>query len=296
LAEYDATADGGFRELALRLLSRDYPESPHYYSWGDLRFLPQQLPADLPFQLPIGKNTDVIASIARPHHTWVFLEARGSAQATMDFFLSRLVLDGWIYMAGRKEGFARVARPEQNISSFWHRERHAFMWVALWQRHEVETEVRLEIVTDPDDPRTGRQWTEDPGARLGWAPPSPHVALPCLLPPRGDEQWGGVGAGDYDSAQATGGLRSSRPVGEIAQHYADAFRRAGWEMTAGGEDPASAWHTWARTAGKKRQRGIWFAVREPGDGTQYTLFAQMRSAVRGKGARDGAASGRATLK
>ena len=93
----------------------------------------------------------------------VFLEAREPAQAVMDFYLSRLVLDGWIYLPGRKQGFARVDPPEESSSPFWHRARHAYMGVTIRQRNGSDTEVRMEISTDKNDPRTGRRWTEEPG-------------------------------------------------------------------------------------------------------------------------------------
>lgn len=91
LAAGDAEA---LRALAIRLLSPPYPGAPTREA---TRLLFEQLPDDLPFELPLPEGAAVVGSLARGEHlgTEIVLDVNQSPEAVAEFYLKELEAQGF---------------------------------------------------------------------------------------------------------------------------------------------------------------------------------------------------------
>jgi len=231
-----------------------------------------QLPAGLPFELPVPPSCRIIGTIIQGTLTTVLLNSDLSPNQVLAFYQEQLVTSDWavIHYFPSSGGLvdlvhsqAKFCKPPQGLSLLLMS--HAYA--------EQPTEIRLEIDMTPGlscDPRS-----IPPPDPAELEPPMP---LPYLTPPIGDilEQ----GGGHYGSRAAFTKARliTSLDLRSVVDHYAKQLREAGYSERDHGREAVLAWSTWDRdNAERKGREALFLAWRQPNERNLYFLFLRVAS-------------------
>lgn len=197
--------DDDFRILALRLLASRYLGGrPKNQGVDRLELLPGRLPDGLPVEVPVPDDGTIVASFVRPFHTTIVLESALPPLECLDTYIAQLEASGWEVrpFGGEHGGFPSVAAPPGNRTFLCHPTTGSFLCMDVLQLRNGNTEIELDLSTDPDDRRCFQH--EEFRRRLD-AAPAIYDRLPTLLPPRGATQEGESGGQEVNLCTISAG-------------------------------------------------------------------------------------------
>jgi hypothetical protein len=225
------------QELAERLLSRQYlyPGRP-----ATARLLPDELPTDLPFAVPLPDQAQVIGSgigsvDGRTVRADIIFDVLDSSEAIFDFYRHEMEGRGWLVAPqfGPRGGFM----PQQFPTSQTYCQGAQGPWfsVSVTTPAGAPADVRLHLETLDPGPCAQR-----PPARY----PAPDM-LPALYPPGGVvlRSTGGGGGPDRWSSDAVADTALAPAV--LEAHFAGQMAGAGWTRIEGAGGAAAAWSAWS---------------------------------------------------
>jgi len=208
--------------------------------------LPGELPDDLPVEVPIPKDAEVIGSSVHSDtkykHVEIILDVPEEPNEVIEFYRNSLKKAGWNETEGffpPEGGFASIpSMPESATFCRYEREGPSLTITAYTPDGEKPADVRLQLDTDPRAPicseRFGPRWTD-----------RSEEIIPLLISPEGaiPRSSGSGGGGDQWHSDAT--LETERSVKELETHYRNQLLEAGWELKEGGSNGSIAWSTWS---------------------------------------------------
>jgi hypothetical protein len=272
--------DDGYRILTLRLLASRYG-APRAEGVDQLELLPGRLPDGLPVEIPVPDGGTVVASFAWPFHAAIVLESSLPPPECFDAYIARLEASGWEVrpFGGEHGSFPSVDAPPGNRTFLCHPSTGSFLSIDVLQLQNGNTEIELDLSTDPHDPRCFQH--EESRRRLAAAIPAIYDRLPTLLPPRGATQGGETGERDEESATAIGFLYTDLDLSVIANHYRRQMEEQGWTLRESGHGEKAAWSTWTSHDGAEERHGaLWCAARIQDDPAVYLLHVQAGRSAR----------------
>ena len=241
-----------YHELAERLLNFGY--SPG--DTASVTLLPAALPTDPAVTLPNVSGARLIGSAVRTRGTDrsadIVVDAPGDPQQVATAYEQGFKDQGWsspsgdVGMSGGG-GFQGSTPP---VSKLLCKGESAYLSVSVATRSGQPNDVRISV-----QPNISSQGGSPCTARS--RPPGSGNHLPALRPPDGTTLLGGGGGGGGASSSSYGGSSSisrqtseatattSLSAGELEAAFAKQLVAAGWTRTAGRDDGALAWSTWA---------------------------------------------------
>ena len=239
-----------YHELAERLLNFGY--SPG--GTASVTLLPAALPTDLAVTLPNVSGARLIGSAVRTRGTDrsadIVIDAPGDPQQVATAYEQGFKDQGWGAPSGDVGvsgggGFQGSTPP---VSKLLCKGESAYLSVSVATRSGQPNDVRISV-----QPNISSQGGSPCTARS--RPPGAGNHLPALRPPDGTTLLGGGGGSSSASIGGGGGginrqtseatATTTLSVGELEAAFAKQLVAAGWTRTAGRDDGALAWSTWA---------------------------------------------------
>ena len=262
-------------KLALGLLAR--PEEP----WqAQPRLFVGTIPDNLPLELPVPEQTEVLGTLARNTSTLdMILESQLTAQEVQSFYRMRLTALGWQepdedlpYHPG---GFIRHPGPPlqmpgvlRHTITFCHDASGAGLTVTALPQDDHTTRVRLALALESYMNRC-RELARRRRQGQGMMP----KIIPYLFPRRVRSKTLGSQAAAIvrSTAQRCSPRRSGLEA--VTAHYADQLRRTGWTQTDQGASVPIAWQTWQFTSEEQQPwSGLFLTLHTPEQPSNYFLF------------------------
>jgi hypothetical protein len=242
-----------------RLFDVRYPGAPEP---GEVRILAGQLPEDLPTELAMPRDAEVVGSVARGDQSVeIILDVPGEPQSVLDAYGERLVAAGWREpkLEGPSEG-GFVPADGAFANAFCREEGEPYMTVSAFSLDNGDmSDVRLSLNSGPQDYSPCAQ--SSPGG-----PPMTEGLIPRLEAPRDARMTeGGEGGGGSDSWYSSSTLETAMSVADLEEHYRDQLEAAGWNREDRGASGPVAWSTWTFTDDGDRWSGVFLALDVPGE-------------------------------
>jgi len=265
--------DDALRELAVRLLASPYPDTVGPVDIEETSVLVGRLPPDLPVEIPLLPDAQVVGSFTRPHQWTMVLEVGQPAQSVLDFYQARLRAAGWkdLSFASPSGGFVNVSSPEESPHTFVDDDANAHLSLDLTSKAASETEILLDLTVDPEVVRRFQTSGRDllPSRRVRFGP------IPDLHPPSGAFQQGGSGEAGPTSARSTAELWTETSLAAILAHYGPQIEAAGWSKRDEDVADKAAWSTWRRHGPTEPEQALFYAVRLPDAADHYLLTIEL---------------------
>jgi hypothetical protein len=234
-------------KLALGLLMR--PNDP----WEvQPRLFVGKIPENLPLELPVPEQTEVLGTLARNASTVdIVLESTLTAKEIQSFYRTRLTALGWQepdedlpYHPG---GFVRHPGPPPQMPdsflrhtiTFCHDASGAGLAITVFPQEDHTTRVRLELALE----RYRNRCAELARIRQQAQGMMPKL-IPYLFPPPGAQQHSRSSGGGWREVDRAAVLTTTLGLQDVAEHYGEQLHRAGWTQTGQGVSGPLAWQTW----------------------------------------------------
>ena len=225
-------------DTELNRLVKRYLASPGA-PYGAPEILVCQLPSDLPIDIPIPEDAEVVGSIVRSDkytNIQIILDVPWEPEEVLEFYRDRLT-EGWEEMKRPSQG-GFVSSFMSFPATFCHNQEISLSISAYPVEEGKPADVRLRL---NDDPQYCKAYTEEP-VRPGVYPGD---ILPALFAPEDIVQRGGGGGGSSDRQYSTATLETSLGTGELHAHYKAQLLEAGWKLKEEGSGRTIAWSTWS---------------------------------------------------
>jgi len=210
--------------------------------YGEPEILVGELPSDLPVDVPIPKDAEVIGSITTPRSDkhksiQIMLDVPREPDEVMEFYRGCLTKKGWREEMKRPSSAGGFVSPMVRSRVNFCYEGKLLLNVYAYSTEEGKpTDVRLHVNDDPQIVA----YAEEP------VRPGAGDVLPALLAPEGAIQMrGSVGGsgGERRYSQAT--LETNLSANKLHTHYRAQLLEAGWKLEEEGGDGTVAWSTWS---------------------------------------------------
>jgi hypothetical protein len=249
----------------------------HYISGSPVQLWSGQLPPQLPIQIPLGKETQVIASILNGQSTYtVLLESAYSEAVQKSFYRDRLRKAGWSQLKFSPSGQVIGEEPALTQPStsnkvkskivlssdaasrsggfdltqmmhFCHRPDGAELELRAMPRLGKMTSVRIDIT-----PKNGILCRRD--SSFDFPKPTFNVFLEA---PRGSQEFNGGGSWGADKGEWRATLNSRLTDDEILTQYASQLRQLGWSALTQSKDKPLLLSVWTfQDQKQQRWQGI----------------------------------------
>jgi hypothetical protein len=251
LAEEPQAEASNLERLALRLLG----------PWGDpgrmtTALHPGRLPQELPFELPLADEMEILGSLVRRGedeellNVQVVLDAATTTEEAMAALQSRLQGAGW---TGRREpqpgGFVPVQPSLSGV--FCAPEDAAFMYVNSFFVASGPTDVRLDINLEAG-------YTPCPGiAEMPFDPYTDQAPLPTLSAPEESELFVYGFSMEREAAASSARVLAGLSGEALLHHYETQLEAARWERLEG---EAIGPVSYSRFGYEDEEGGSWLAV------------------------------------
>lgn len=250
---YSTEIIGGNEESLRKFLVYEVDGVYGSSAWGTIVSI-NSLPENIPVEIPVTDQMEVIGSIARAiqkaqsvaqNHNFytIFMESDLSISETQEQYTQLLENEGWWakpMLDADIPGFA----PDQNdhkVFAYCTEDSNAFLEVNIFEISEDITTLRLDLDTEPD-PGQCMQMNEtesfDPV-------PGIYNLFPELKAPADAivEDAGGARA-SFDNAETTSQINSTLSMETLLTHYNNQLKNANWEMISQTYDNETAWSRW----------------------------------------------------
>jgi hypothetical protein len=245
----------------------------HYISGSPVQLWSGQLPPQLPIQIPLGKETQVVASILDGQSTYtVFLESAYSEAVQNVFYRDRLRKAGWSQLKFSPSGQVIGEEPAltqpsasnavksklvlylddasrsgsfhlTQMMNFCHRPDDAELELRAMPRWGKMTPIRIQIT-----PKNGILCRRN--SSIDFLEPTFTVSLAA---PRGSKTLSGGGSRGEDRGEWSETLKSPLTDDALLPHYEAQLRQLGWSAIAQSKDKPLLWSIWT-FQDRKQQR------------------------------------------
>jgi hypothetical protein len=262
--------------LAMRLIPlRRFPHAKVSHA----QLLVGQLPAGLPFELPVPPSARVIGTVIDGHFATVFLESDLPPKDVIAYYHGELTGQGWTMMDGAggasPGGFVLA---HQSHALFCRMPEGPRLRLYAYAYPEAPSEVGLDLDLTPGVPCERRAGPRGPQHAEPPQPP-PAPSMPELAAPAGSDFQNAGGQANSVASTVYGELTTSLDLGAVATHYADQLRAAGAVLRGHGQDGMLAWNSWElRDPEHGPNQALFLAVRQPDEPNTYFLFLRVRQA------------------
>jgi hypothetical protein len=249
----------------------------HYMSRSPVRLWSGQLPPQLPIQIPLAKDSQVVASLLDGQSTYtVLLESARSEAAQRVFYRDRLRKAGWSQLKFSSSG--RVIGEEPTLTQpstsnavkskiilysgaktlfgsfdltrimhFCHRPDDAELELRAIPRWGKMTPLRIDIT-----PKNGLLCRRDSSFDF----PEPPFTV-SLAAPTGSQGFNSGGSWQANKGEWSATLKSSLTDAELLPHYESQLRQLGWSAIAQSKDKPLLWSIWTfQDQKQQRWQGI----------------------------------------
>ncbi len=224
--------------LALRLITPYDPFNPA--ATEPLLFV-GQLPPDLPVELPLPPDSQIVGSLSDRRQTvTILLDSPLAPDDIYTFYHDQLTVAGWseLVFAPFRGGFSAPGRrPRERRAEVLYCRAASGPVLSVQARTVPDrpTEVRLLLSTDPTHTPCAAQWTPEGTIQL----------LPDLVaPPTAQLSPQSSGSGG-NLAQANATLQTDDDLTTVTVHYTHQLELAGWTCREADQDGPLAWSSWA---------------------------------------------------
>ena len=228
-----------------RLIKRylTYPGS----SYGEIEILVGELPSDLPVDVPIPEDAEVIGSITTPRSgkyksIQIMLDVPQEPDEITKFYRDCLTEEGWREEVKRPSAGGFVSPMVRSRVNFCYEGKILLNVYAYPTEEGKPTDVRLHVNNDPQTVA----YAERP------VRPGAGDVLPALLPPEGAmapkgaiQMLGGGGGSGTGRQYSQATLETSLSIEELHTHYRAQLLEAGWKLKEEGGKGTVAWSTWS---------------------------------------------------
>ena len=264
--------EDALREFVLRYLGAGgaYTE--------DTTILIGALPDELPFDLPLPNDAQIVGSIVRSdsHSIEIIADSALEPDAVVAFFDDALA-DGWESAQGGMMPVGGFVENPFTMGQFCYNEGEAALNINASSAPSGMTDIRFYIISPGDAYMCagGSEMAVQDAFRL----------LPRLTTPEGVELLpgsGGGGGGGFPgrrSASSTANLTTERPLQDIADDYNAQLVDAGWEQSDSAVSGGVAWSGWTFTDETGARWGGTFTITaSPTDDGEYAAWLMIQEA------------------
>lgn len=242
-----------------RLLDFRYPGGPEP---GGVQILAGQLPEDMPVELPMPRDAEVVGSVARgDQNVEIILDVPGEPQSVLDAYEEQLVAAGWREPELDGPSGGGFVPPDGAFASLFCREgEEPYLTVSVFPLDDGDmSDVRVSLNSAPEGFSTPcEEQMVPPG------PPGVQGLIPRLEAPRGATMLeGGEGGGGGNSWYSSSTLETEMSVADLEEHYRAQLEDAGWSREDSGAGGPAAWSTWTFTDEGDRWSGVFLALDIP---------------------------------
>jgi hypothetical protein len=243
-----------------RLLDFRYPGGPEP---GEVQILAGQLPEDMPVELPMPRDAEVVGSVARgDQNVEIILDVPGEPQSVLDAYEEQLVAAGWREPELDGPSGGGFVPPDGAFASLFCREQEEpYLSVSAFTLDNRDmSDVRLSLNSAPEDYSPCDERSV-PG------PPGISGLSPRLEAPRDATMVeGGEGGGGGNSWYSSSTLKTEMSVANLEEHYREQLEKAGWSREESGASGPAAWSTWTFTDDDgDAWSGVFLALEVPGE-------------------------------
>lgn len=266
-ASDEPPGDDLLRKLALALLA---PRFAHSTSTVEPRLLVGQLPADLPFSVPLPEGARVLGTLlgadAEPE---IVIESPLALEETAEFYRAALTAEGWREEANPgfgRGGFVHSTGEFMTMLMFDRDAEGPSLRLMCSQAHDGGTTVQCNVAAQPFVPSQMR------GRRMMHHDPM-HRLLPAIKAPLHANQQGGGSSSSDNHVDSRATLETDLDVLAVGAHYRGQLERAGWQLNGSGESGPIAWSMWAFKDDEGEPWSATFvALRQPNAPRRYNLW------------------------
>ncbi len=243
-----------------RLLDFRYPGGPEP---GKVQILAGQLPEDMPVELPMPRDAEVVGSVARgDQNVEIILDVPGEPQSVLDAYEEQLVAAGWREPElDGPSGGGFVPADGAFASLFCREQEEPYLSVSAFTLdNRGMSDVRLSLNSAPEDYSPCDERSVLPG------PPGIFGLIPRLEAPRDATMLeGGEGGGGGNSWYSSSTLKIEMSLADLEEHYREQLEKAGWSREDSGASGPMAWSIWTFTDEGDRWSGVFLALDVPGE-------------------------------
>lgn len=269
----DASAEQQI-DLALRLLAMTY-RCDH----NELRLLPDRLPNDLPFALPLPEDARILGALSRaqpdsteghlPSLAIILVETPHPAEQGAQRLSAALEAQGWTQSAPHmRGGFAHVV-PGYNFMRYGLAASDYILNISLLPgASEQPTIFTFSVARElAPPPQRRRDYFEQ------------RESIPALFPPAGaTQQGGGGGGGGNGRVWASADLSTDHSVAEVMANYDRQLESGGWRRRSGGSSGSVGWSYWSFNDDEGAEwRGALAVLGDPDRPRDYLALIQIES-------------------
>jgi hypothetical protein len=228
--------------LVRRMFSFRYPGAPDP---GEVQVLAGQLPDELPVELPMPDDADVVGSVVRgDENVEIVLDVPGEPESVLDAYEERLAAAGWRepeIETPPEGGFVQADGAFGN--SFCREGEEPYLTVSSSVLDDSDvSDVRLSLNSSSEGFTPCEEQMIPPG------PPGVQGLIPRLEAPRDATMLeGGEGGGGGNSWYSSSTLKTEMSAANLEEHYREQLEKAGWNREDGGAGGPAAWSTWTFT-------------------------------------------------
>lgn len=261
------------REFVMRLST--FPGDPRV---NNPRLLLEQMPGNLPFEIPLPPDSRVLGTLIRgPENADIILDAAQPPEQVIAWYRERMKQNGIEELEqptmGMRGGFTHTRFNLENRATFCFGSHGPSLNVAAYAKDDDSTisDVRLDL------DMTGQQCAQR--KRMSRMHHHPiHDFFPPLKPPAGTQQTGGGGgSGGNNSMYSTATLtmNEERDLAELGAHYASQLEQGGWTRLDEGSNGPVAWSRWTyRDEDNELWNANFLILKTQEQQPQYQLYIQ----------------------
>ncbi len=259
--------------LVRRMFSFRYPGAPEP---GEVQVLAGKLPDELPVELPMPDDADVVGSVVQgDENVEIVLDVPGEPESVLAAYEERLAAAGWSEpeFGGPPEG-GFVPADGAFGNSFCREGEEPYLTVTAFALDDGDmSDVRLSLNSSSEGFTPCDEQMVPPG------PPGTGVQglIPRLEAPRDATMLeGGEGGGGGDSWYSSSTLKTEMSVADLEQHYREQLEKAGWNREDSGAGGPAAWSTWTFTDDGDRWIGAFMVLGFPDEEDARFVYVRVQ--------------------
>ena len=266
--------------LVRRMFTFRYPGAPEP---GDVQILAGQLPEDLPVELPMPNDAEVVGSVARgDQNVDIVLDVPGEPESVLDAYEELLEAAGWSEPEfGGPPGGGFVPGDGAFGNAFCREGEEPYLTVTAFTLDDSDlSDVRLSLNSSSEGFTPCEEQMVPPG------PPGVQGLIPRLEAPRDSTMTeGGEGGGGGNSWYSSSTLKTEMSAADLEEHYRAQLEDAGWNREDSGAGGPAAWSTWTFTDDDgDAWSGVFLALDSPAEeDTRFLYMRVQRSGGEGTG-------------
>jgi hypothetical protein len=237
--------------------------------WPDL--LPEQMPTDLPVEVPLPEGARLVGSVRWIESAEVIFDVDMSADEVVGFYEGHYLPLGWTkpgsMFPGMGGGFMNTTFPDFG-TYFCKGDNDPWLHVRTLAAPGQPTSVQVSISTNTEQSPCSLSQRR----HLDMMRAFREDVLPALPPPEGARQFGGGGSGGMDEYYSRADLRTDLDVEAVGAHYSAQLEAAGWMRTGTGSVGPLSWSAWEFKHENENWRGVFMALARPWSGGEYKLL------------------------